>query len=223
MKLFGKAEQLELDSDILQEKSSKPNPPEKLQIPRYFTKPDVHPYDEIEWETRSASINSDKGEVLFERQNIEVPRSWSQNAINIVVSKYFHSHKNLAAPESSVRQMIDRVAKTLSGWGRKDKYFAKEEDVVAFEAELIHLLVTQKASFNSPVWFNMGVEEKPQCSACFINSVEDTMESILGLAKTEGLLFKWGSGTGTNFSTLRSSKEKHRRQCLRPGVLHARL
>jgi len=208
MKLFGKAEQLELDSDTLQDKSPKFNPPEKLQIPRFFTKPDVHPYDEIEWETRSASITSDKGEVLFERQNIEVPRSWSQNAINIVVSKYFHSHKNLAAPESSVRQMIDRVAKTLSAWGRKDGYFAKEEDVVAFEAELIHLLVNQKASFNSPVWFNMGVEEKPQCSACFINSVDDTMESILNLAKTEGLLFKWGSGTGTNFSTLRSSKEK---------------
>ncbi len=181
---------------------------EKLKIPRFFTTVDRHPYDEIEWELRSASITNDKGEVIFERQNIEVPKSWSQTAINIVASKYFHSHKKSATQETSVKQLIDRVTKTLANWGRKDGYFESEEDAATFEAELTHLLVNQKASFNSPVWFNMGVEEHPQCSACFINSVSDTMESILDLAKTEGLLFKWGSGTGTNLSPLRSSKER---------------
>jgi ribonucleoside-diphosphate reductase alpha chain len=181
---------------------------EKLKIPRFFTTPGKHPYSEIEWELRSASITNDKGDVLFERDNIEVPRHWSQTAINIVASKYFHSHKKSAQQESSVKELVDRVAKTIANWGRKDKYFNSEEDAVTFEAELTHLLVNQKAAFNSPVWFNMGVEEHPQCSACFINSVSDTMESILDLAKTEGLLFKWGSGTGTNLSPLRSSKEK---------------
>jgi ribonucleoside-diphosphate reductase alpha chain len=182
---------------------------EKLKIPRFFTTPDVHPYDELEWEYRSTNITNDKGQVLFELQDVEVPTTWSQNAINIVASKYFHSRlADGESGEQSVKQLIDRVAQTLTRWGNKDGYFNSQEDAEAFEAELTHLLVNQKAAFNSPVWFNMGIEEHPQCSACFINSVDDTMESILELAKTEGLLFKYGSGTGTNFSSLRSSKEK---------------
>jgi ribonucleoside-diphosphate reductase alpha chain len=181
---------------------------EKLSIPRFFTKNGVHPYDEIEWELRTASISNDKGQVLFEKQNIKAPKSWSQTAINIVASKYFHSRTDNATPESSVQQLVDRVVKTLSAWGMKDGYFANQQDADTFEVELCHLLVNQKAAFNSPVWFNLGVEEHPQCSACFINAVEDQMESILDLAKTEGMLFKFGSGTGTNFSSLRSSKEK---------------
>ena len=180
---------------------------EKLRIPRFFTKPDIHPYDEIEWELRIASITNDRGDVLFERKDVEVPKFWSQTAIDIVASKYFHTYKNTNTYEKSVKQLIDRVVKTIKAWGIKDGYF-DEENAQVFEVELTHLLVNQKAAFNSPVWFNMGVEDKPQCSACFINSVEDTMDSILDLAKIEGLLFKWGSGTGTNFSTLRSSKEK---------------
>ncbi|NOY59620.1 MAG: vitamin B12-dependent ribonucleotide reductase [Calditrichaeota bacterium] len=178
-----------------------------LKIPRFFTKEGIHPYDELEWETRSASITNDKGEVIFERDDVEVPKSWSQTAVNIVVSKYFHTYKNSKVEEKSIKQLIDRVTKTIAVWGRKDGYFDSDQDAETFEAELAHLLVNQKAAFNSPVWFNMGVEDKPQCSACFINSIEDTMESILDLAKTEGLLFKWGSGTGTNLSPLRSSKE----------------
>ena len=179
-----------------------------LEIPRFFTQPEIHPYDELEWDFRTASIINDKGEILFERKNVEVPKSWSQTAINIVASKYFHTYRDKNEHETSVKQRIDRGAKTLRAWGLKDGYFATEEVADTFEAELTHLLVHQKAAFNSPVWFNMGCEEKPQCSACFINSVDDQMESILDLAKTEGLLFKWGSGTGTNFSSLRSSKER---------------
>lgn len=181
---------------------------EGVKIVRFFTKKGVHPYDELEWEFRKATITNDKGEVLFERDNIEVPKTWSQTAINIVASKYFHTYLDGQEPETSVRQLIDRVAKTISRWGREGRYFDSDEDATIFEHELTHLLVNQKAAFNSPVWFNMGVEEKPQCSACFINSVEDTMEAILELAKTEGMLFKYGSGTGTNLSPLRSSKEK---------------
>ena len=180
----------------------------KLKIPRHFTQKGRHPYDEIEWDLRSASITNDKGQVLFEKNDLEVPKQWSQTAINIVASKYFHTYKTTQTTENSVKQMVDRIAITTAGWGRKDHYFASEHDAETFEAELTHLLVNQHASFNSPVWFNMGVEPKPQCSACFINSVSDTMESILDLARTEGLLFKWGSGTGTNLSPLRSSKEK---------------
>ena len=183
------------------------HPREKLSIQRFFTKLNVHPYDLIEWEQRSASITNDKGQVMFERHNIEVPKSWSQTAVNIVASKYLHTRTVDATPETSVRQLVDRVVQTLKKWGIKDDYFAAQEDADTFEAELTHLLINQKAAFNSPVWFNLGVEEHPQCSACFINAVEDRMESILDLAKTEGMLFKFGSGTGTNFSTLRSSKE----------------
>ena len=181
---------------------------EKLQIPRFFTSKEKHPYDLINWETRTASITNDKGEILFKLENVEVPKSWSQTAINIVASKYFHTYDEENRQETSVKELVDRIVNTLKEWGINDGYFASHEDADTYEAELTHLLVNQKAAFNSPVWFNMGCEEKPQCSACFINSVDDDMESILGLAKIEGLLFKYGSGTGTNFSSLRSSREK---------------
>ncbi|CUU10314.1 ribonucleoside-diphosphate reductase class II [Candidatus Kryptobacter tengchongensis] len=179
-----------------------------LKFKRFFTKPNVHPFDEIVWEKRDAVITNEKGEVVFEQKGVEVPASWSMLATNIVVSKYFHGQVGTPEREYSVKQLIERVARTITNWGIKDGYFAGNEDADVFYNELVYLLVNQYASFNSPVWFNVGVEEKPQASACFINSVQDTMESILELAKTEGMLFKYGSGTGTNFSTLRSSKEK---------------
>jgi ribonucleoside-diphosphate reductase alpha chain len=180
----------------------------KIRVGRRFTRPDVHPYDEVEWEQRSAVIQNEKGEVIFEQAGVEIPALWSQMATNVVVSKYFHGPLGTPERETSVKHLIDRVARTIARWGRKDHYFASDADAQAFEDELTAILLLQKASFNSPVWFNVGVEEKPQCSACFINAVEDTMDSILSLAKTEGMLFKYGSGTGTNFSSLRSSKEK---------------
>ncbi len=179
-----------------------------LRFQRYFTKAGVHPFDEIEWELRTATISNDRGEKIFEQKNVEVPKSWSVTATNIVASKYFHGPLGAPERESSVRQLVDRVARTYYKWGLRDGYFASEEDALIFYHELIYLLVNQYMSFNSPVWFNVGIEEKPQCSACFINSVADSMESILELAKIEGMLFKYGSGTGTNLSTLRSSKEK---------------
>jgi ribonucleoside-diphosphate reductase alpha chain len=178
-----------------------------MSVERVFTQKGVHPFDEIQWEVRTATISSEKGDILFEQNNVEVPTFWSATASNVVASKYFHGRLNTPERERSVRQLIDRVSKTVTEWGRKGKYFASEEDAESFYSELTYLLVNQYASFNSPVWFNVGVEKKPQCSACFINSVQDTMDSILDLAKTEGRLFKWGSGTGTNLSTLRSSKE----------------
>jgi ribonucleoside-diphosphate reductase alpha chain len=179
-----------------------------LRVERRFTRPGVHPYDELRWEKRGAVIHSEKGDVVFEQKDVEVPASWSQMATNVVVSKYFHGPMHTPQRERSVKGLIDRVAKTISGWGLRDEYFADAAAASVFEAELTHILVNQLACFNSPVWFNVGVEEKPQCSACFINSVEDTMSSILTLARTEGMLFKYGSGTGTNLSTLRSSKER---------------
>ena len=178
-----------------------------LAFRRYYTKPGVHPFDEIEWELRTAIISNEKGETIFEQKNVEVPKPWSLTATNVVVSKYFHGKMDSPDRETSVRQLIDRVARTITTWGRSGGYFNTENDAETFYAELVYLLVHQYMSFNSPVWFNVGIEEKPQCSACFINSVEDTMESILELARTEGRLFKWGSGTGSNLSTLRSSKE----------------
>jgi len=178
-----------------------------LAVQRRFTKEGIHPFDEINWQLRTASILNEKGEVIFQQDNVEVPEFWSMTATNVVASKYFHGQLGTRERETSVKQLVDRVARSFTRWGIKGGYFASSEDATAFYDELTYLLVNQYVSFNSPVWFNVGIEEKPQCSACFINSVRDTMESILDLAKTEGMLFKWGSGTGTNFSTLRSSKE----------------
>ncbi len=179
-----------------------------LEFRRCFTREGTSPFDTVEWEYRTAAITSESGEVIFEQKNIEVPKGWSMTATNIVASKYFHGLLGTAERESSVRQLIGRVAMTITTWGRQGGYFAGERDAVIFHDELVHLLINQVMAFNSPVWFNCGVEEKPQCSACFINSVEDTMSSILELAKTEGMLFKWGSGTGSNLSPIRSSKEQ---------------
>lgn len=178
-----------------------------LHFNRVYTTPGVHPFDEIKWERRKSSISNEKGETIFEQADVEVPSSWSMMATNVVVSKYFRRSNDGKGRENSVRQLIGRVVNTISLWGREGGYFATPEEADTFEAELCHLLADQKASFNSPVWFNCGIEAKPQCSACFINSVQDRMDSILDLAKTEGMLFKWGSGTGTNLSVIRSSKE----------------
>jgi len=178
-----------------------------LEYERFFSTEGVDPFDEVEWELRSAVIGSEKGEVVFEQRDVEIPKSWSQQATNIVVSKYFRGQIGTAERERSVKQLIGRVVDTITAWAARQKYFASDEDLHAFAADLKHLLVYQKAAFNSPVWFNVGFERAPQCSACFINSVQDTMESILGLAKTEGMLFKFGSGTGSNLSNIRSAKE----------------
>jgi ribonucleoside-diphosphate reductase alpha chain len=178
-----------------------------LEFQRRFTDGKVSPYDKVEWERRTALIGNDKGQVIFRQENVEVPKTWSMTATNIVASKYFHGKPNTAERETSVRQLIGRVVDTVVRWGEEGGYFATPESRNAFRDELAHLLIEQKVAFNSPVWFNVGVQAKPQCSACFINSVQDNMESIMGLAKTEGMLFKWGSGTGTNFSTLRGSRE----------------
>jgi ribonucleoside-diphosphate reductase alpha chain len=178
-----------------------------LTFRRYFTKQGRHPYDEVAWETRSAVINDEKGRPVFEQHGIEVPTTWSQTATNIVASKYFRGQLGAPERESSVRKLIGRVADTICSWAEEQGYFATAEDLRNFADELTHLLVQQKAAFNSPVWFNVGIEKHPQASACFINAVNDTMDSILGLAKTEGMLFKFGSGTGSNLSGIRSSKE----------------
>jgi len=178
-----------------------------LSFKRYFTKEGVHPYDLIEWEKRDAVITSDKGEVVFEQRGVEVPKSYSQTATNIIVSKYFTGQIGTPGREYSMKQLVYRVAHTMADWGRMDGYFASATDADIFEMELTHILVNQMAAFNSPVWFNVGVNPHPQCSACFINSVQDDMRSILNLAVTEGMLFKYGSGAGSNLSRLRSSKE----------------
>ncbi len=180
-----------------------------LTIARHFTTPDVDPFDTVEWELRSATIANEKGETVFEQNDVEIPKSWSQLATNVVVSKYFRGHIGTPEREHSVRQLIGRVVGRIREWGEEGGYFATEEDARAFADELTYLLVHQKMAFNSPVWFNLGVEgTKQQASACFINSVEDTMESIMDLAKTEAMLFKGGSGTGSNLSTIRSSREQ---------------
>jgi ribonucleoside-diphosphate reductase alpha chain len=165
------------------------------------------PFDAVEWEKRTALIGNEKGVTIFRQEDVEVPKSWSQTATNIVTSKYFHGKPGSPQREGSVRQLIGRVVNTIVRWGEEGSYFVDNASRDAFRDELTHLLVEQKMSFNSPVWFNVGVQPKPQCSACFINSVSDSMESIMGLTRTEGMLFKWGSGTGTNFSTLRGSRE----------------
>jgi ribonucleoside-diphosphate reductase alpha chain len=200
-----------------------------VTFPRHFTaklEAGKTPYDEVAWELRTASIGNDKGAVIFEQRDVEVPADWSQTATNIVVSKYFYGKAGAPDRETSVRQLIGRVVDTITDWGVHQRYFRTVQDAANFRDELTHLTLTQKACFNSPVWFNVGVKEprgygwyyddatdaikklapgerRPQCSACFINSVGDTLESILDLAKTEGMLFKWGSGSGTNLSTLR--------------------
>jgi ribonucleoside-diphosphate reductase alpha chain len=178
-----------------------------LEIARRFTDGKIHPFEKVEWERRTALIGNDKGQVIFRQESVEVPKGWSQTATNIVASKYFHGKLNAPERETSARQLIGRVVDTIVRWGDEGGYFATAESKGAFRDELTHLLVEQKVAFNSPVWFNVGVQAKPQCSACFINSVQDNMDSIMNLAKTEGMLFKWGSGTGTNFSTLRGSHE----------------
>src|SRR5580693_7350463 len=199
-----------------------------IPFPRYFTsklEPGKSPYDEVQWETRTASIGNDKGSVIFEQRDIEVPADWSQTATNIVASKYFHGKLGSPERERSVAELVHRVVDTIADWGLADGYFATKADGESFRNELAHLMLHQKAAFNSPVWFNVGVKEsrgygwfydarteaikkltneaRPQCSACFIVSVKDSLESILDLAKTEGMLFKWGSGTGSNLSALR--------------------
>ena len=178
-----------------------------LTFPRHFSQVRVDPFDEIEWESRSAIITNEQGGVVFEQHNIEVPAFWSQQATNIVASKYFRGVLGTPEREHSVKQLIGRVVDTITGWAEGQHYFANNTSLKAFSGDLKHLLIHQKAAFNSPVWFNCGFEKAPQCSACFINSVDDTMESILTLAKTEGMLFKYGSGTGTNLSSIRSSRE----------------
>jgi ribonucleoside-diphosphate reductase alpha chain len=195
---------------MLQEKNQTTTVSEKtrgLRFRRYYTKTGEDPFSKVEWEKRNATITGEKGEIIFEQKEVEFPRSWSQMATNVVVSKYFRGPLGTPQRETSVRQLISRVVTTMVTWGERQFYFAAPEDRDAFRDELTYLLLHQYASFNSPVWFNCGVEKTPQCSACFINSVEDTMESILSLAKTEGMLFKFGSGTGTNLSPIRSSKE----------------
>jgi ribonucleoside-diphosphate reductase alpha chain len=205
-----------------------------LAFRRFFTKPGVSPYSEVEWELRNAQITDSQGGMIFEQKNVEVPKDWSMTATNIVASKYLHGQIGTDERETGVRQLVARVAETIRDWGMKDGYFRSSEDAATFHDELVHLLIRQHVAFNSPVWFNVGCERvepksdatnwhwnfttqqvefgatgytRPQCSACFINSVKDSLDSILTLAKTEGMLFKWGSGTGTNLSPLRSSTE----------------
>ncbi|MGA9899298.1 MAG: vitamin B12-dependent ribonucleotide reductase [Terriglobales bacterium] len=205
-----------------------------LTFRRLFTKPGVSPYDEIEWELRTAAITDAQGGILFEQKDVEVPKDWSMTATNIVASKYLHGTVGTPERETGVRQLVSRVAETIRDWGLSQGYFRTPEDGATFHDELAHILLRQYAAFNSPVWFNVGCDriepnsdatnwhwnpalgrvefgvtgyKTPQCSACFINSVKDSLDSILTLAKTEGMLFKWGSGTGTNLSTLRSSTE----------------
>ncbi len=178
-----------------------------LVFQRYFTRDGQEPMEEVTWELRDATIMGADGEIYFEQKAVEFPSEWSQTSTNVVVQKYFRGTQGTPGRETSVKQMIGRVADTIHGWGVKDSYFKTTADAKAFRDELVHLLVNQKMAFNSPVWFNVGVEEHPQCSACFINSVDDSMESILDLAKTEGMLFKYGSGAGSNLSKLRSSAE----------------
>src|SRR5919197_529636 len=177
-----------------------------VSVGRRFTEPGVSPFDAVEWEIRDALIG-DPENPAFEQRGVEFPKTWSQNATNIVAQKYFRGRMDSPERERSVKQMIGRVAGTIAGWGRDGGYFASDEDAQAFEDELTHILLHQMAAFNSPVWFNVGFEERPQCSACFILSVEDTIESILAWNTKEGMIFRGGSGSGINLSRIRSSKE----------------
>jgi ribonucleoside-diphosphate reductase alpha chain len=179
----------------------------RVGVKRYFTIPGRDPFDEIEWEIRDAFIPG-KDKPVFEQKGVEFPKFWSQTATNIVAQKYFRGRLSSPERESSVKQMIGRVVTTIGRWGRDGGYFADEEEAQTFEDELKAILVNQLASFNSPVWFNVGFEEKPACSACFILSIEDSMESILDWIRREGIIFRGGSGSGVNLSKLRSSKEQ---------------
>ncbi len=179
-----------------------------FQLERLFTKAGSDPFSTVEWERRSAVISGEKGEVVFEQKDVEIPKAWSQLATNVVVSKYFRGTLGTSEREQSVRQLIGRVVRTMRGWGEAQGYFPTREIADTFADELTHLLLHQKAAFNSPVWFNVGVEPKPQCSACFILSVNDTMDSILDWYRREGVIFKGGSGSGVNLSKIRSSKER---------------
>jgi len=191
------------------DRKRKTRKPKGLAIERFFTQPGADPFDAVEWELRSARITGEQGDVVFEQTDVEIPKSWSQLATNVVVSKYFRGHIGTPERESSVKQLVGRVVGRIREWGEASGYFRTPDDARTFGDELTHLLVTQRMAFNSPVWFNLGVKDTPQqASACFINSVDDTMESIMDLAKTEAMLFKGGSGTGSNLSRIRSSREK---------------
>ena len=179
-----------------------------IALERFFTQAGVDPYSQVDWDLRSAVISGEDGRVVFEQKDVEVPRAWSQTATNVVVSKYFRGPLGTPRRETSVRQLISRVADTITGWGDKQSYFASAEARETFHAELTYLLLNQKASFNSPVYFNVGIEARPQCSACFILKVEDSMDSILGWYRNEGMIFKGGSGAGVNLSALRGCREK---------------
>ena len=203
-----------------------------LTFSRRFSTEGVSPYDEVQWEQRTALITDSKGNTIFEQKDVEVPLDWSMTATNIVASKYLHGQMGTPERETGVRQLVSRVAETIRDWGIAGGYFATDDDAATFHDELAHMLLTQKVAFNSPVWFNVGCDRlepqsdgqnwhwdpasggvrfsatgyrNPQCSACFINAVDDSLDSILTLAKTEGMLFKWGSGTGTNLSSIRGS------------------
>ena len=222
--------QLQTSTALIQTLSSQRG----LEFTRRFSKEGISPYDELPWERRTASITDTKGNTIFEQKDVEVPIDWSMTATNIVASKYLHGQLGTPERETGVRQLVSRVAETIRDWGMAGGYFATPADAAIFHDELAHMLLTQKAAFNSPVWFNVGCDRlepeadgqnwhwdpvtggvkysatgyrNPQCSACFINAVDDSLDSILTLAKTEGMLFKWGSGTGTNLSSIRGSME----------------
>ncbi|MBI2821558.1 MAG: vitamin B12-dependent ribonucleotide reductase, partial [Acidobacteria bacterium] len=179
-----------------------------LTLARHFTRPGIDPFDMVEWELRTAEIKDGKtGRVSFRQEGVEFPKSWSQRATDIVASKYFRGHIGTSGRESSVRQLVGRIVDTFTRWGKKGGYFANAASAEAFNAELTYLLLNQYAAFNSPVQFNVGIQKKPQCSACFINEVNDSMESIMKLARVEAMIFKGGSGSGVNLSRIRSSIE----------------
>src|SRR6185369_6235636 len=218
-------------------RQTRPAARKSLRVHRTFSDPKVKPFDQIEWDHRTAEITDDNGKVIFKQENVEVPKSWSVLATKVVVSKYFYGEQNTPERETSVRQLIHRVCRTIADWGIKDGYFTKEDGEIFYE-ELTWLCVNQYGAFNSPVWFNVGLfheygvgknsakgnwyynrkkeeaeraptqYEYPQGSACFIQSVQDNMEDIMRLAYSEAMLFKYGSGTGTDLSPIRSSKEK---------------